>query len=163
MIREYTTPESVRYNCVNMTVKKAVMGQGDAALKEIIKEIKNIHVERKGFEPLLFKDLTKEQKGKIISGKIFIKNRYLADGSFDKVKARLVAGGQLQDRSVYSNGGSPTASNSNIFTIAAIAAREGRAVGTIDFPYDVCTADNGQFASGMYVVHSVCYNIPQHS
>ena len=134
VIREYTTPESIRYNCVNMTVKEAVMAQGDAALKEIIKEIKNIHIERKGFEPLLLKELTEEQKGKIISSKIFIKNKYLADGSFDKVKARLVAGGHLQDRSVYSNGGSPTASTSSLFTVAAIAAREERAVGTIDFP-----------------------------
>ena len=38
------------------------------------------------------------------------------------------------DRSVYTNGSSPTASTQSVFMVAAIAAAEGRAVAHIDFP-----------------------------
>ena len=48
----------------------------------------------------------------------------MADGMFEKLKSRLVAGGHLQDRDVYNNGASPT----------AIAAKQNRAIATVDFP-----------------------------
>ena len=41
---------------------------------------------------------------------MFSKKKYTADGMFEKLKSRLVAGGHLQDRDVYNNGASPTAS-----------------------------------------------------
>ena len=52
---------------------------------------------------------------------------------FEKLKSRLVAGGHLQDRDA-SSGASPTASTSSVFTLTAIAAKQNRAVATIDFP-----------------------------
>ena len=45
-----------------------------------------------------------------------------------------MAGDHLQDRNIYTNIGSPTASTSSVLTIATLAARESRAVGAIDFP-----------------------------
>jgi histone deacetylase 1/2 len=53
---------------------------------------------------------------------------------FDKLKARLVAGGNRQDRSVYSESdtSSPTVATEAVMMIAAIAARERRHVVTID-------------------------------
>ena len=56
------------------------------------------------------------------------------DSMFEKLKSRLVAGGHLQDRDVYNNGASPTASTSSVFMLTAIAARQKRAVATVDFP-----------------------------
>ena len=53
---------------------------------------------------------------------------------FEKLKSRLVAGGHLQDRDVYNNGASPTASTSSVFILTAIAARQKRAATTVDFP-----------------------------
>ena len=41
---------------------------------------------------------------------MFLKEKTNADGVFEKVKARLVAGGHLQDLEIYYNGSSPTAS-----------------------------------------------------
>ena len=41
-----------------------------------------------------------------IISRMFLKNKYGADGSFEKIKARLVAGRHLHDRDMYSNGGS---------------------------------------------------------
>ena len=65
---------------------------------------------------------------------MFLKEKYTADGMFEKLKSRLVAGGHLQDRDVYNNGASPTASTSSVFILTAIAARQNRAVATVDFP-----------------------------
>ena len=62
------------------------------------------------------------------------KEKTLADGSFDKLKSRIVAGGHMQDRYIYDNGSSPTVSTSSVFIIAALAAKEGRSLATIDFP-----------------------------
>ena len=65
---------------------------------------------------------------------MFLKDKYTADGKFDKLKSRLVAGGHLQDRNIYDNGSSLTVSITSAFIAAAIAASENRAVATIDFP-----------------------------
>ena len=65
---------------------------------------------------------------------MFLKDKYTADGKFDKLKSRLVAGGHLRDRNIYDNGSSSTVSTTSVFIVAAIAASENRAVATIDFP-----------------------------
>ena len=65
---------------------------------------------------------------------MFLKDKYTAEGKFDKLKSRLVAGGHLQDRDIYDNGSSPTVSTTSVFIIASIAAKENRSLATIDFP-----------------------------
>jgi hypothetical protein len=40
-------------------------------------------------------------------------------------KARLVAGGDTQDKTLYSNLSAPTAATSNLMMVAGIAASEG--------------------------------------
>ena len=132
-VRKCKRPK-MKYIQANMTVKEAVADQGDIAIKEIIREMTSIHLERRGFTPVHEKDLTMKRANRIITSKMFLKNKYNASGQFEKIKARLVAGGHLQDRDIYSNGGSPTAATTSVLTIAALAATEGRAVGTIDFP-----------------------------
>jgi len=72
---------------------------------------------------------------------MFLKEKYKADGSFDKVKARLVAGGHQQGRTVYEDKlSSPTGDYhhllaiSLVFMIGVIAAAERREVLTLDIP-----------------------------
>ena len=48
------------------------------------------------------------------------------------MKARLVAGGHMQDKSLYEDISSPTVSTAATFITAAIAAQEGRDVATLD-------------------------------
>ena len=86
-------------------------------------------------------DLTKDQISKIITSRMFLKERFTADGLFEKLKTRLVAGGHLQDREIYDKGTSPTVSTSSVFLVAALAASNNRAVACIDFPGAFLNAD----------------------
>jgi Reverse transcriptase (RNA-dependent DNA polymerase) len=63
---------------------------------------------------------------------MFVKEKYLANGEYDKLKARLVAGGHMQDKSLYDDLSAPTASASGVFTVLAIAAKEERLTAVID-------------------------------
>jgi hypothetical protein len=63
---------------------------------------------------------------------MFLKNKYFASGAFEKFTARLVAGGDQQDRSMYEDLAAPTAATANVFAMAALAAREKRVVKTVD-------------------------------
>ncbi len=63
---------------------------------------------------------------------MFLKEKFDALGNFVKNKARLVAGGDGQDRLLYENLSSPTLSTTSIFMLAGIAALEERKVVTID-------------------------------
>ena len=82
-----------------------------------------------------FEDLTPEQRSQIIPCHMFLKVKYLPDGTFDKTKARLVAGGHRQDRTVYEGKtSSPTVDTTVVMIEAALTASEGRAAATMDFP-----------------------------
>jgi hypothetical protein len=63
---------------------------------------------------------------------MFLKDKFLASGAFERFKARLVAGGNGQDRSLYENLSSPTVATTSVFTILAIAATEKRKVIVVD-------------------------------
>ena len=66
--------------------------------------------------------------------KMFLTPKKLPCGALDKIKARLVAGGHRQDRSLYSDQetSSPTVSLTAAFTQAALAAYRGEHVLTLD-------------------------------
>ena len=63
---------------------------------------------------------------------MFIKVKFDAGGSFEKLKARLVAGGNQQDKSLYDDLVVPTVSTSSVFMVLSIAAAEGRRMATLD-------------------------------
>jgi hypothetical protein len=53
---------------------------------------------------------------------MFLVKKYLADGTFEKVKARLVADGRDQDLDLYPNKSSPTVAIHSVFTVVGLAA-----------------------------------------
>ena len=63
-----------------------------------------------------------------------MKEKATPDGVVDKVKARVVAGGIQQDKSIYTldETSSPTVSTAAVLVTMAIAAHEGRHVMTMD-------------------------------
>jgi Reverse transcriptase (RNA-dependent DNA polymerase) len=124
---------SLRTFVLNMSISESIEKFGDTAVDSITKEIKQM-LDKHVWEGIMLDSLTPIQKKGIITSSMFGKAKYAADGTFDKFKSRIVAGGHLQDRNVYDNGSSPTVSTTSVFIVAAIAAMENRAVATIDFP-----------------------------
>ena len=93
----------------NLTAKKAIELYGD-----------NFSVYASGNHPYCsertevwtltkHQHLISDQLKRIILCSLFLKAKLFPDGSFDKHKSRLVAGGLRQDVSVYDNISSPTA------------------------------------------------------
>jgi len=61
-----------------------------------------------------------------------MKKKFKADGSFDRWKARLAAGGHRQDRSLYPDNSSPTGQAASVMLELNIAAYENRFIDAID-------------------------------
>ena len=106
----------------------------DKTIEELRREVQQM-LTKQVWKPVLWEYLTDEERRSTISSSMFLKEKFTADGKFDKLRARLVAGGHQQDRSVYSDSetSSPTVSITSLFLIAATAAKENRKVVTIDF------------------------------
>lgn len=89
-------------------------------------------IDRKVWAYVKAGDLTAEQRKRVIRSHMFLKDKYTSEGVFDKVKARLVAGGDQQDKSLYDNLSSPTVSLEAVLTTIAVAAVERRHMATVD-------------------------------
>ena len=126
---------------LHISVKRAVQQFGSAATTEsMISELKTLH-ERGTWEPVLWNSLSGAQKRSTIRSFIFLKDKYLADGTFEKLKSRLVGGGHMQDREVYGNVASPTGGTVSLFIISIIAVIEKRHVATADIASAYINAD----------------------
>ena len=88
--------------------------------------------EKQVFTPQEFRKLTKAQLCEVILSSMFPKEKFLSNGDFENLKARLVGGGHQQDKSKYEDISSPTMATSAVFIIASLAAREARNVVCID-------------------------------
>ena len=85
--------------------------------------------------------LSQAQRKSIIRSSMFLKEKFTADGQFDKLKARLVAGGDQQDKGLYDNLSSPTAATSSVMAVVALAAHERRHAVVIDIGGAFLNAD----------------------
>ena len=103
----------------------------DAAIKSMISELKGL-LDKGCFEGIHRKTLTHCQCKKIIQSSMFLKEKYKANGEFEKLKARLVAGGHMQDRADMGDVSSPVVSTTSVYMLATIAAKERRAVTCVD-------------------------------
>ena len=115
----------------NISPKAGFRKYKGAAIKSQYKEIKAL-LDNGTFEGVIPGSLTNSQKKKIIRTIMFLKEKYAADGSFEKLKARLVANGSQMDRDKSKDVSSPTISLIALLVISALAAREGREIATMD-------------------------------
>jgi len=91
-------------------------------------------INKQVFMPVKITSLSHAERKKIIRSSIFLKEKFKPDGSFDKLKARLVADGSMQERAVYEADelSSPTVATISVMCMLAIAAKERRSLSTID-------------------------------
>ena len=107
-----------RYNdkqyAFKMSVKAAMRDRPKEALPVIEAELQQMH-DKQVWHGVRMRDLTKQQRKAIIRSSMFLKDKYFASGAFEKFKARLVAGGDQQDRTMYEDLAAPTAATANVF------------------------------------------------
>ncbi len=116
---------------LHISVQKARTRWGDAAEAAIEKELRQFvdYGVWRGVKP---GELTQKELKSAIRTLMFLKEKFRADGSFEKLKARLVANGSQQVREIFDTLSSQTAKQRSIMIVAGIAAREERDVVTSD-------------------------------
>ena len=124
-------PESV-YG-LKLSVKKGIDLFGYEAVLSVVKEVKQM-LDQEVWEGQDPETLSSDDWKQVISSMIFLKEKFTAEGLFQKLKARLVAGGHQQDKDIYDNKSAPTAATQTVLMVAAIAAAEGRAVAAVGRP-----------------------------
>jgi hypothetical protein len=139
--RTRRAPDRLNLICVyHMTARKAIKESPDEAIPVIKKELVTL-LDKHAFHGVKYDDLNPDQRKGIIRSQMNVTQKYApsSDGNGrvkDKLKARLVGGGDCQDRSLYTRAdtSSPTASTTAILIIAQLAAAEGRHVISLDIP-----------------------------
>ena len=122
-----------------ISVRKAMRERAAEAKPVILAELKQM-VDKRVWHVVDARRLSQFQRRQIIRSSI-LKDKYLASSAFERFKARLVAGGDQQDRELYENLSSPTAATTSVFMVATIAAAENRVVETIDIGGAFLNAD----------------------
>ena len=89
-------------------------------------------VDKKVFTPVEAWRLQSEQRKSVIRSSMFSKKKFTPEGESLKLKSRLVADGDQQDRALYEDVSSATASITVNFIVLIIAAAENRRVVTMD-------------------------------
>ena len=116
---------------LRLTIKKAMEKDRDATVASVAKEFQQL-IDKDVWTVLRKADLTKGQLRSAIRSSMFLKEKYDAAGIFDKLKARLVAGGDGQDKTLYGDLSCPTVTQETVMMVLAVAAAERRKVMTID-------------------------------
>jgi hypothetical protein len=127
-----------RENAFNMSIKKALEKWSDKAASAIRDELTQM-IDKQVWTAVQKSSIPRGNK--IIPSFMFLKEKYLSSGDLERIKARLVAGGHIQDLSPYSDTSSPTADLTSVFIVYTIAAHEKRKVVTVDVKGAYLNAD----------------------
>jgi hypothetical protein len=108
-------------------LKRAMRERPKETLVAAVDEIGKF-LEKKAFKGVMLEEIKVGPETQILSSMMFITDKYLPNGTYEKTKARLVAGGHQQLRDPADNIYSPTMPSFALFTIAAIAGKQNRIV-----------------------------------
>jgi hypothetical protein len=115
----------------HVSIEEALIQFGEVGREALKKEL--IHMVTKDvFDPVPYSDITPNILTKALPSLAFLKEKYKPDGSFDKCKARLVAGGHVQDDMLYQDKSSPTIDTTHLFIEAVLAHQKRMVVTTLD-------------------------------
>ena len=122
-----------RDHIYNLSIKGVIKTHGNIAVKALFTECSSL-LGKSTFHPISKKTLSEAELKAVIRSSCFVKEKTTPEGIVDKVKARVVAGGNQQDKSIYNldETSSRTVSTTAVFITVAIAANEGRHVITMD-------------------------------
>jgi len=118
----------------NMTLAEAEKELGhEAATKAAEEEIMQI-IDMQVLEPIFAQHMTKKERWETLRTKLFLKVKYKASGALDKIKARLVSGGDDEDKESYDPGSlwSPTVALPSTMLTLGTAAFERRHIAILD-------------------------------
>jgi hypothetical protein len=109
-----------------MSVKQAMNQQDEKkrteSQKAIEAEIKQL-MDIKAFLPTKWETINEQTRKKIIPSHMFLKEKLLANGEFDRMKARLVAGGNFVDARSVGETNAPTVNPFTVFFMLNVAAQ----------------------------------------
>ena len=114
-----------------MSIAKALRKDEKSSKSAIVAELSQM-ISKKVWSAVNKAELTKTQLSGLIRCHMFLKEKFNAQGEFEKVKARLAAGGDLQDKNLYETLSSPTVSLESVMMVVAIAAIEKRQMRSYD-------------------------------
>ena len=92
--------EMSKSSTASISVKEAFRTRGDEAKKVIVSELKQM-IDKRVWMPVMGGKLSALQRATTIRSSMFLKQKNSPNRSFLKLKARLVAGGDQQDKSLY--------------------------------------------------------------
>lgn len=119
--------------CLKMSIRAAYNDRKrrKAAEDAVIEELENM--ERNSvMDPILLDDIPSKFRKLIISGHMFLKDKFKADGSFDRLKARLVARGDQQDPDSVDETFAPTVNPISVMTQLNLAAHRNHYISSYD-------------------------------
>ena len=119
--------------CFKLSIRKALSDKEKykQAPTSIYDEIDNME-KNKVMKSIMFRDIPRDSRGSIIPVHMFIKDKYRSDGSFDKVKARLVANGDRVPPDLVGETMSPTVNPISVMTQINLAAVSGSLIAAYD-------------------------------
>lgn len=115
----------------NLTVAEAKRRHPKLAVEALMGELKQM-VEHRVWRYLNTTDWDREQLRQVIPSKIFLKEKINASGEFEKLKARLVAGGHRQENNGAVDTYAPTSDCATIFATLNVAINRRRHIRLID-------------------------------
>jgi hypothetical protein len=119
------------YLATKMSLKKA-MTDPDPGAKEAVRAEMTQMIQKNVFKIVNKSELTSAQVKSTIRSSMFVTKKYDAEGKFLKWKARLVAGGDGQEKELYEDVSSPTVSQESVMMMLGIAATENESIATAD-------------------------------
>ena len=127
---------------LNITVRKAIKEMKEAAEESIESELTSM-VEKAVLDPVDYDKLTPAQKKLVLYSHMFLKEKFSAlDGSFDKLKARLVGGGDVQDReNLITDPSSPTVDFLTVMIIMNLTCQQKLKTAVLDIKTAYLNAD----------------------
>ena len=126
---------SMKKGATKSTIAKALRAKGsraDKAMESAMAEVKQID-DKGSWHPVNKQDLSREEKRAVVRTFMFVIDKFTPDGVLLKVKARLVAMGNMQNAgNISMDTSAPTVDITSVLSMAAINAHEQRFKMTCD-------------------------------